>query len=198
MTQIEPKTGLKLGAIALMVALSFPLHAGIDPMNPNATLYERPPTPAAAANSQPPVFPELKQGPDSYWIVDFRHLASFAFAQPTPDAPPKPGSIEGIPPTVRALEGKRVCISGYMLPLSMDDHSSLVKEFLIIRSPMVCCYGVAPKPTEWVVVKMKDKGIADTMDVPMTFYGTLHVGQIYEDGAFAGLYRLDGEKVSKN
>ncbi|HTB81928.1 MAG TPA: DUF3299 domain-containing protein [Opitutaceae bacterium] len=196
MIRIEPKTGLRLGVAALMVALGFPLRAGIDPMNPNATLYERPPTPAGAANSQPPVFPELKQGADGYWIVDFRHLASFAFAPPAPDAPPKSGSVEGIPQNVRALEGKHVCISGYLLPLSMDDHSNLVKEFLIIRSPMVCCYGVAPKPNEWVVVKMKGQGIADTMDMPMNFYGTLHVGQIYEDGAFAGLYRLDGEKAA--
>jgi hypothetical protein len=62
----------------------------------------------------------------------------------------------------------------------------------------MCCYGVRPKPNEWIVVKMKGKGVVPAMDVPLNFYGTLHVGQLYEQNMFAGLYQMDGEKVSAN
>jgi hypothetical protein len=34
------------------------------------------------------------------------------------------------------------------------------------------------------------------MDVPIKLYGTLHVGAVYEDTSFAGLYAVDGEKVA--
>jgi hypothetical protein len=95
---------------------------------------------------------------------------------------------------VRALDGKRVAVTGFMLPVKIEN--GLAKEFLLIRSPMMCCYGVTPATNEWVVVKMKGKGVAPTMDVPLNFYGTLHVGVVIEEKMFAGLYELDGEKIS--
>ena len=69
-------------------------------------------------------------------------------------------------------------------------------QFLIIRSPLVCCFGVAPALNEWVVVTMAGKAAEATQDVPLRFYGTLHVGEFYEGSVFTGLYRLDGERVS--
>ncbi len=150
-------------------------------------------TPAAKPK---PSFPELKQRADGYWDVSFEHLASFAFAAPAADAKPKPGSVEQIPANVQHLGGKRVRVSGYMLPMKLE--RGFVTEFLIIRSPMVCCYGVVPQPNEWVVVKMsaRAKKVPPLMDVPLNFYGMLHVGDVYEDNLFAGIYELDGEKVS--
>jgi hypothetical protein len=140
--------------------------------------------------------PEIKQGADGYWGVSFANLASFDFTPPPENAAPKPGSKSDIPASIVALDGKRVRLSGYMLPIKMED--GLVKEFLLIRSPMMCCYGVTPKPTEWVVVKMKGKGAAPAMDVPLHFYGTLHVGVMVEQNVFTGIYRMDGEKVGVN
>jgi hypothetical protein len=63
---------------------------------------------------------------------------------------------------------------------------------------MMCCYGIMPAPNEWVVVKMNGPGTVAMMDTPLNFYGTLRVGEIYEDNMFSGIYRLDGEKVSVN
>ena len=182
-----------------------------------AALYERPIAVAPPKTQQ--AFPELKQGPGGYWLVDFSHLASFPYEAPKTEAPPKvdptpteplpspdqllsdaaqkAAATNVIPREVLALEGRRVSIFGYMLPVTLDE-KGFVKEFLIIRSPMVCCYGAVPGPNEWVVVKMmpKSQKVAPMMDVPLNFYGTLHVGEIFEGGMFAGLYRLDGEKVA--
>jgi hypothetical protein len=207
---------LALPLVPLWLAVAPPPLAPPDPNQDNARLYER----VVNALPRPPsAFPELKQNAEGYWLVDFRHLASFAYEPPQAETPAKPGPsrihplfqddpglpdaaapadpADRIPPEVRALEGKRVCINGYMLPVSFDE-KGFVKDFLIIRSPMVCCYGMVPGSNEWVVVKMSAKGkkVAPTMDIPLDFYGTLHVGEVYEGGVFAGLYRLDGEKVS--
>lgn len=206
---------LCFAALPQLRAVAPPPLAKADPNDANTTLYERPVT--AAAPKPPDVFPELKKNSEGYWLVDFRHLASFTFEAlqaPTPaksdsakpgtlqadavmaDLLGQVGSVNRIPPEVQALEGKRVSISGYMLPVNFDE-KGFVKEFLIIRSPMVCCYGVAPRLNEWVVVKMdpKAKKIVPMMDVPLDFYGTLHVGEKYEGGVFTGLYRLEGEKI---
>ena len=166
---------------------------------PASSLPPPPAIPAIAippAPLSPPAFPAVKKGADGFWRVGFEHLASFTFTAPTDPAAIPPGSVEKIPANVRALDGKRVCVSGYMLPLKMEN--GLVREFLLIRSPMVSCYGVVPAPNEWVVVKMKGKPTVTMMAVPLNFYGTLHIGAVYENEMFSGLYALEGEKVSVN
>ena len=89
-------------------------------------------------------------------------------------------------------EQQKVTVTGFMLPVKM--HEGLVTEFLLVKDPMMCCYGVMPKVNEWVVVKMNGKGVAPLMDVPITFEGTLKVGQIYEGGYLTGLYLLQGDR----
>ena len=85
-----------------------------------------------------------------------------------------------------------VAVTGFMLPVRMEE--GLVKEFLLVKDPMMCCYGMMPRINEWVVVKMNGKGVAPLMDVPITFEGTLSVGQIYEGGYLTGLYLLKGDR----
>lgn len=185
----------------------------IKAKDPLFTLSERSP---AIANTLPDVFPDLKQDPDGYWLIDFRHLASFLYtpeevpavraadteartldpmAQEDVPAPEPPVAEDRIPARVRGLDGRRISLVGYMIPVAFDENG-LAKEFLIIRSPLVCCYGAVPAPNEWVVAKMNGKSVEAKMDVPLRFLGTLHVGEFYEGKAFTGLYRLDTEKVS--
>jgi len=33
------------------------------------------------------------------------------------------------------------------------------------------------------------------MDIPLTVYGTLHVGEILKNGQLSSIYQLDGEKM---
>jgi hypothetical protein len=123
--------------------------------------------------------------------VGFDKLASYEFTAPESEAK-APAAEAQIPERVREFNDKKVAVTGFMLPVKMD--GGLVTEFLLVKDPMMCCYGVMPKVNEWVVVKMVGKGVPPLMDVPITFEGQLKVGQIYEGGYLTGLYLLHGEK----
>jgi hypothetical protein len=131
-----------------------------------------------------------------YAPVGFDRLASFTFTPPDTDATgqPQPAkSPEQIPEKIRALNDQKVGVTGFMLPVKMD--GGLVKEFLLVKDPMMCCYGVMPRINEWVVVRMKGAGVKPLMDVPITFEGRLKVGEMYENGYLTGIYLLEGEKM---
>ncbi|SDS32664.1 DUF3299 domain-containing protein [Opitutus sp. GAS368] len=146
---------------------------------------------AAATPDQP-----LKREPDGSWNVNFGQLASYKLEAPPAGTVARPGSVERIPEPLRKLDGQKVRVSGFMLPMKVE--GGLATEFLIVRNPLVCCYGMMPAPNEWVCVKAPGKGVPMQMDTPLQFSGTLHVGEIYENDFFVGVYRLDADKVSIN
>jgi hypothetical protein len=123
--------------------------------------------------------------------VGFDKLASYEFTPPEDQAKAAAADAQ-IPAGVRELDAKKVTVTGYMLPVKMSE--GLVTEFLLMKDPSACCYGVMPKVNEWVVVKMVGKGVQPLMDVPITFEGTLKVGQLFEGGYLTGLYLLQGER----
>ena len=123
--------------------------------------------------------------------LGFDQLASFEFV--APEDPAKSAAAEAqIPARVREFNDKKVLVTGFMLPVKMN--GGLVTEFLLVKDPMLCCYGVMPNMNEWVVVRMVQGGVKPLMDVPITFEGTLSVGQLYEGGYLTGLYLLKGDK----
>ena len=133
---------------------------------------------------------------DGYERVGFDRLASYTFTPPEadpakPDTPPPSGANQ-IPAKIKALDQQKVAVTGFMLPIKMD--GSLVKEFLLVKDPMLCCYGVMPKVNEWIVVKMVGSGVKPLMDIPITFEGKLRVGEMYDNGYLTGLYLLEGER----
>ncbi len=135
---------------------------------------------------------------EEYPRVGFDRLASFNFTPPDSDNGPatQPDkSNDQIPAAIKALDQQKVAVTGFMLPVKMD--GGLVKEFLLVKDPMMCCYGVMPKVTEWVVVKMTGAGVKPLMDVPITFLGKLRVGEIMENGYLTGIYLLEGEKLGE-
>lgn len=132
-----------------------------------------------------------------YAPIGFDMLASFNFTPPDNETGATPAetsakSNEQIPDRIKAYDQKKVAVTGFMLPVKMD--GGLVKEFLLVKDPMLCCYGVMPKVTEWVVVKMTGPGVKPLMDTPITFLGKLSVGEVLENGYLTGIYMLEGEK----
>jgi hypothetical protein len=141
--------------------------------------------------------PEVEDG---YLRLGFDKLASYKFIPPTydPAADPKatpPSGEEQIPAGVKNWSGKKAIVTGFMLPVKMD--GGLVTEFLLVKDPMMCCYGVVPNMNEWVVVKMVKGGVKPLMDVPISFYGELKVGAMFENGYMTGIYLLEGEKMGE-
>ena len=151
---------------------------------------------AAVAALEKPAAPGLDNG---YLKLGFEQLASYAFTpppfDPAADANAKPPTgEEQIPSAVKAWNGKKAVVTGFMVPVKME--KGLVTELLLMRNTMACCYGSVPNMNEWIVVKMK-KGVQPLMDVPVSFYGSIKVGAMFENGYMTGLYELDGEKMGE-
>ncbi len=168
--------------LCLLGALAFALNGGAQS--------------AETKKNEPAAKPVLNA--DGFQVVGFDQLASFEFIPPTYDTPGAGGqptvkkSGSQIPGRIRALNEKKVVVTGFMLPIKMEQ--GLVKEFLLVKDPMMCCYGIMPKINEWVVVKMVGSGVPPLMDVPIGFEGKLSVGELYDNGYLTGLYLLEGEK----
>lgn len=134
---------------------------------------------------------------NGYEKVDFDRLANFKITPPPFDPNAKPGA-EGpslgaqIPDAIRGLDGHKAVVTGFMLPIKME--SGRVTEFLLMRSQMMCCYGVVPQVNEWILVHMA-KGTHQLMDVPVSFSGQLRVKELYENGFLTAIYQLEGEKM---
>lgn len=144
--------------------------------------------------------PDLVREVPGYTEVTFERLAGFDFVltREMTDGTGNPGDIANhakaqIPAEVSSLDGRKVVVEGFLLPVKMND--SLTVEFLLMRNQSMCCYGVPPKVNEWITVQLRGKGVKPVMDQPIAVAGILHVGPMEENGCLAGIYRLDGDKV---
>jgi uncharacterized protein len=104
-----------------------------------------------------------------------------------------PAKPSGSPPAVVAsLDGKRVQIGGYVVPLDFD--ATRVKEFLLVPFVGACIHVPPPPPNQIVYVKT-EAGI----DVRGTFEPVWVTGTLMVTPAFTGLaeagYSLEAEKV---
>ena len=138
--------------------------------------------------------PEVVEG---HLKLGFDRLGSYKFIPPAfdPAVDPKavpPTGEEQIPAEVKSWSGRKVIVTGFMMPVKME--KGLVTEFLLLKDPMMCCYGTVPNINEWIVVKMSH-GVTPLMDVPIAFYGELKVGAMFENGYLSGIYLLEGEKM---
>ncbi len=160
--------------------------------NAPATVQPTPPT--KGTNAAAAAKAEEKIG--EYIVTGFDRLASFNYD--VPDAPATNAAKQAelkaqIPAPVKSLDKRKVAVKGYMLPLKVE--GGLITELLIMRDQSMCCYGTVPKINEWVSVKMVGKGVKPVMDEPITIFGTLKVGEVFENGYLVGLYEMDGERL---
>lgn len=147
---------------------------------------------SASVAAQPP------EQVDGYLKLGFDRLSGFpfnpaAYDSAKPDSPP-PSAADQIPDRVKQLDGKKALVTGFMLPVKTD--KGLVTEFLLMKDPMMCCYGVVPQINEWIVVRMTNNGVQALQDVPISFYGKLHVKELYDNGYLSGIYLLEAEKMA--
>jgi len=129
--------------------------------------------------------------------VGWETLAGFAYAAPTYEADQDEAAIVAeadrqIPADVKALDGRDLTVTGFMLPVKME--GGKVVEFLLVSDPMVCCYGAIPKLNEWVSVRLAE-GMDPVMDVPLAFGGAFKVGPVLEDGYLTAIYEMSGAKL---
>jgi len=56
------------------------------------------------------------------------------------------------PAAAQTLDGKRVAIVGYMIPLDWIDGEERITSFMLVRDFAQCCFGGMPRPDEWIDV----------------------------------------------
>lgn len=132
-----------------------------------------------------------------YKPVAFDKLASF-FYVPPPYYEMEAGTYEldgGLPASIKRLDGAKVEIVGYMLPLDYTREEG-VRRFLLMRNQMMCCFGMPLQMNELMVVSMADgSGIKYYNDIPLSIYGKLEVGEKVEEGVVTSVYRVVADDV---
>ena len=170
-------------------------------------------TPGVAAGSEPPM--ELAWGklvPAAPAPVQTMKAKSFLsgatpFAGAGGSEPPPPPTVDdrrwmserrlqagagGLPAVVTDLDGKRVRIGGYVVPL--DFEATSVKEFLLVPFVGACIHVPPPPPNQIIYVKTaKGFDVAGSFD-PVYVTGTLKVASQYTGLAETG-YTIDADKV---
>lgn len=99
-------------------------------------------------------------------------------------------SDDTIPVPMKAYDGKRVSVTGFVLPLRTRKGG--VTEFLLLRDQGTCCFGAQAQINHFMRVKYPT-GIRYGDPVPWKVSGTVRVGEIYIQGYLTGIYQLDAE-----
>lgn len=134
--------------------------------------------------------------------VPFRKLSGFEYHEPAPytarnweaeGGPPE----ERIPGEVRELDGERVMIAGFMVPLAFDRRGN-VEAFALSQDLLFCCYGIPPAMHEWIMVTVEE-GVraAYIKDTPIAVFGSIDVGEELDDGFVLSVYRMDALEVTE-
>jgi hypothetical protein len=113
---------------------------------------------------------------------------------------PKPkddkGARDPIPAPIRAMNGKRIIIDGYMFPV--DFEKGKVKNFLLSRAMFGCCYGDSPQITE-VIKVMRADGKTMPFEALARVTGILEVGEeVDSEGYIDSIYRIKADSVGSS
>jgi hypothetical protein len=100
-----------------------------------------------------------------------------------------------IPGAAMRLNGRRVAIRGYMVPL--DSTADGVSSFILSSSIDSCHFGLLGGMTDWVHVKVRgDVRIPSAGLSPITVFGIFSAGEEIEAGYVKTLYRLTADYVA--
>jgi hypothetical protein len=135
-----------------------------------------------------------------YQPTSFTELARFFLQVPDPTGE-RPRADrwhavrQQIPADVLAMDGKRVALAGFVLPLTLSNGRAT--EFLLLRTQAACCFGLVPRINEIVMAKMAPPGMVPQLDVPMVVGGTLKLKWIGEGNELTAIYELEADRVAR-
>ena len=115
-------------------------------------------------------------------ILTFEEISSWPYED----------GLQGMPKEVRELDGKKVLMTGFMLPI---DEVENIKEFLLVQSLWSCCYGQPPDINGIVRVVMKGDRRIDYQFDPIKVVGTFEIEATLEDGYCVDIYQLHADSV---
>ena len=133
---------------------------------------------------------------DGHWIISWSDLSLEGVDKDLLlDALVYPEEYEDeeipFPDRIKALDGEKVALTGYMIAVTWNDDR--VKNFMLVRDLMACCFGGSPEPDEWVDVTMEGKGSPYIQFVPVVTRGTFHIQGLSDAAGYAtGAFRMEG------
>jgi len=96
-----------------------------------------------------------------------------------------------MPNQIRMLNGKKIAVTGFMLPVDFED--GRVTSFILLNNQMGCCFGIMPRMNELIYIKMQGNTSAKFMtDVPIKVFGKFKVG---EENVVGSLYGIEADRV---
>ncbi len=186
--------GLGLVLSMILACGEEPAPRRIDPKQILGAPLDAAPEPRPIERTLPA---EPRPGSDGLWTLDWRELMSFDYALPRrPDLGPKATTEREaqIPPGIRAWQGRRVRIDGFMMPIEVDGDSVLL--FNLFHSLESCCFGTLAQITNWIEVELPSgKGVEYFPYGSIEVTGTLEVGELHVSGGVVAIYRLRGESA---
>ncbi len=94
---------------------------------------------------------------------------------------------------VKNLDGKPIRIRGYILP---SFQQSGIKQFILVRDNMECCFGPGALLHDCIVVEMIPPATADFTVRPVSVEGRFSIEELKgPDGNYLAIYHLDGKQV---
>ena len=134
---------------------------------------------------------------EGYKNLNISTLADFEYEVPTDRDIVENESYRNsqIPEKIMKLDGQKVAITGFMMPVRIDKDGK-VEEFALNGNYDMCFYGAPSSLNQWVHVKMNAGAKAKFSHNPTTVSGVLEVGELVQDGEIISLYRLKGDKAS--
>ena len=100
---------------------------------------------------------------------------------------PYEDGLKGMPKRIKDLSGKKVLMTGFMLPI---DEVQNIKEFLLVASLWSCCYGQPPDIHGIVRCVMPKGKKTDYFFDPLKVTGTFKVEATIMDGYCVDIYQL--------
>lgn len=138
----------------------------------------------------------VKELAAKYQAINFNDLSDYYYHTPDPWDKPDPELVKKsiIPDHIKALNGTRIAISGFMMPLNANIEG--ITEFVLNGNYDMCGFGGPVMANEWAMVTFTGKGKVPYTHLPLTVFGTLEVGEERKDGRLYSLYRLKADAVS--
>ncbi len=129
--------------------------------------------------------------------VSFSTLSSYNYEIQGADDTPlkKEFAKDQIPQPIKDLNGKKISIQGYMVPIDLKNGKTT--KFLLVKDQSLCCFGRMPRMNELVSIFMKPgKSARVIQDQPVTVIGDIEVGEKVENGEVICIYRVNSDDVA--
>lgn len=132
--------------------------------------------------------------PEGHQVVGFEVLGGFEWQPEGMAEVRSSGGMAGIPTKVQRLNGERVFIKGFMLPLESTEAG--VTTFILNAQLDMCYFGAPTRPNDFVMIRMKAGEAARFTHRAVAVWGRLQVSAVVADGRITTLYRMDDAEAS--